>query len=115
MTRTNQGGSGLSFIVIGIILVGLLAGGIYLVRQQLNQPEQTWPPEESSEVVSEDQEEIPVDESAPSQEKAPETSTETTVELPQTGIAEITTVFSLGLLSLTVVAYARSRRPELSL
>jgi hypothetical protein len=115
MTRTNQGGSGLSFVVIGVILVALLAGGVYLVRQQLTQPDQTWLPEESGEtVVSDDDEEVAAD-PVPENEESLQVADVSAAELPQTGIEDVTPIFSLGLLSLTAVAYARSRRPELSL
>ena len=35
MVRTNQGGSVLSFIIIGTVMTLLLLGGIYIVRQQV--------------------------------------------------------------------------------
>jgi len=36
MVRTNQGGSVLSFIIVGTVLVALLVGGAYGVRELLN-------------------------------------------------------------------------------
>jgi hypothetical protein len=33
-TRANQGGSVVSFVVVGVILVGLVAGGVYLLKQR---------------------------------------------------------------------------------
>ncbi|MDB5184124.1 MAG: hypothetical protein JWO07_805 [Candidatus Saccharibacteria bacterium] len=39
--RTNQGGSVVSFVVVGVILVGLVAGGIYLLRQRNDNADKT--------------------------------------------------------------------------
>ena len=41
--RTNQGGSVVSFVIIGVVLVALVAGGVYLLRHQdgTNTPDST--------------------------------------------------------------------------
>lgn len=38
-TRTSQGGSVVSFVVVGIVLVALVIGGIYLLQHRSGSPE----------------------------------------------------------------------------
>lgn len=42
-SRTNQGGSVLAFVVVGVLLAGLVVGGVYLLRQRGEQA-RTAPP-----------------------------------------------------------------------
>ncbi len=138
MVRTNQGGSVLSFIVVGIVAVLLLIGGAYAVRQQSNtQPEltqprgTTTPPQETnkpspsdthdknkateSEKKNEKQSNETEQQSAPAQ-PMPVSGLGDGGELPQTGPREtLGALIVIGLLIATALSYLRSRRPELSL
>jgi LPXTG-motif cell wall-anchored protein len=109
MKRTAQGGSIRNFIIVAVLLVGVIAGGVYILKQQ-NQPAEPLP-DEGVTVV----EEQPLEESAPEKvEELP--GSVVTEELPQTGVAEnIGVVLAAGFVSAAIVYYTRSRRPELSL
>lgn len=125
MVRTNQGGSVLGFIVVGVVLVALFVGGAYTVHQLSAQPEvapaqpEQAPPKsrENKDDSSKDQPQKTDNQPAkPQQNPAGNSSQSPAAELPQTGPAELLgTLLALGLLSATAVSYARSRRPELSL
>lgn len=73
MTRTNQGGSIVSFIVVGVVLALLLVGGAYLVHRH-NNPAATPTP-----TPAEDSQEAATEESDPdeSSEADTDSSTET--------------------------------------
>lgn len=125
MTRTNQGGSVLGFVVAAVLMTGLLIGGAYTVRQLTAQPEPTQaankPQEQktSQNPAKEDEKKTQEKNSAPADDTA---QTETTLpgsgaqELPQTGPESLVgSAVILAILSGMAVSYARSRRPELSL
>ncbi len=134
MVRTNQGGSVLSFIIIGTVMTLLLLGGIYIVRQQVgigaSVPAPTQPqaptsgddsPNPSDEETASEQPDkeppvatpvVPREEEKPT--ATPPAATEVVpqenAQLPQTGNAE-TFGFLLGavLLTLASVSYVQSR------
>jgi LPXTG-motif cell wall-anchored protein len=119
MVRTNEGGSVLSFVVVGVILAILMVSGVVLVRQQSINSHKPAPAPQK--VVKTDKN--PTTTPAPSggsttpapQPKAPSSGSTTTPapnkELPHTGPAETAmTVLGLGLLTASSVAYLRSRR-----
>jgi len=114
MRQSTQGGSVRKFIVVAIILVAVIAAGVYFIRQQTLQPEPL--PEEVSIPAEEEQaspEEVKEPEIQPVAELPGEAVTE---QLPETGPAEsLGTFIALGAVSLMAIYYARSRRPELSL
>lgn len=117
MAGVRQGGSILNFIIVAVVLVGLLAAGVYVVRQvtQLSPEEGIATREEDSEEVAEAQSsnEEQSDEVAQELPGVAESSAE---ELPRTGPAEVISgVLALGMLSLVTTYYLRSRRVELSL
>lgn len=113
MTGKRQGGSVLNFIIVAVVLVGLLAAGIYIVRQvtqqnppsvavEENEPEPVPTPEEKAQ-------EQPVKE-------LPGGDHSEAVELPQTGPLEaMSAVFAVGILSLAIAYYLRSRQTVASL
>jgi LPXTG-motif cell wall-anchored protein len=117
MARTNEGGSVLVFVVVGVILAGLLVGGIYLVNRQTPQPKPQTP------VVQKPQEKEQGPPPAEPGNSQPHPSSDQSepknngsVELPATGSKEtIGSLIVLGLLSGAVASYVRSRRPQLSL
>ncbi len=132
MVRTNQGGSVLSFIIIGVVAVSLLVGGVYYVRQQIDasnaepvrpEPQQAEEKQQQNPEKKSSEAPAPKDDGAQRKERQqqmapPSASSDTdkSAELPQTGPAEfLATVAALGLLSASGVSYLRSRRPELSL
>jgi LPXTG-motif cell wall-anchored protein len=130
MVRTNQGGSVLSFIIIGAVMVLLLAGGAYIVRQQSHrgtltpaptQISKTPAPSGNKPATSTPQK--PADkkpQSAPTPQPSPaltpqpvpsSPSTPATSQLPHTGPAEtMSSLLAVGLLTGVSVAYLRSRR-----
>jgi len=122
MVRTREGGSVLSFIIIGIVLVGLLVGGIYGLKQLTPQPAPNQPQPEQ--VGTEEQTPGPESETQP--EAAPEHTTEIQPEqdnssenqsahLPQSGPANVySSILALGVISFAVVSYLRSRRAQAS-
>lgn len=119
MVRTNQGGSVLSFVIIGVIMAAILVGGVYVVRQQTLQPATETP----QEVIEEPPATTPTEEAEkeaekPQKEKAAQQTpqAEEEVELPQTGPAEsLVTLIAVALLGFTATSYIRSRRAGLSL
>jgi LPXTG-motif cell wall-anchored protein len=121
MARTNEGGSVLVFVVVGVILAGLLVGGIYLVNRQTSQPRPQAPVAQKPQ--EKEQGPPPAEpgnsQSPPSSaQPGPDTSTANNgnVELPTTGPKEtIGSLVVLGLLSGALAGYVRSRRPQLSL
>lgn len=119
MTGTKQGGSILNFIVVAVVLVGLLAAGIYVVRQVTQQSSP-----EGGVVSTQEEDSERSEESQPPQEveiegqvhELPGVTEDSTEELPRTGpIETLGGALALGMLSLVTVYYLRSRRPELSL
>jgi LPXTG-motif cell wall-anchored protein len=133
MASVNQGGSILSFLLIGGILTAVLVGGAYFVQQRVggtttdkapvvvqpaNQsPDQAankpTPPADDKKVAVEPKKEEPKKE-AP--KAAPQTTTPPTTELPKTGPVEtISSIVGAGLLSGMLVAYVRSRRTSVTL
>lgn len=45
MVRTRQGGSVLSFVVVGVLLLAIFAGGAYVVRQNMQPAQEELPTE----------------------------------------------------------------------
>lgn len=128
MVRTNQGGSVLSFIIIGVVLVGLLVGGAYVVQQQATPetppatPTPQQPENENEQPPASERQDKPTPQEQKDNGQESDEAAEGTPpagnagELPATGPAELlTTLFALGLLSMTAISYTRSRRPDLSL
>ena len=126
MVRTNQGGSVLSFIVIGVAMALLLIGGAYFVRQQIDQPVSQGPVKTPEQPKPQPQKPEQPAKPTPSptpprvEKPAPPTSLPQTPvvptptpnsELPKTGPVETTSVLvALLLLTLAGVSYIRSRR-----
>jgi len=131
MNRVNEGGSVLSFVVIGVVLALLLVSGVYFVRQQMttraetkpqttNEPQTPPSDQKSDEPKAED-----TNKSATNDEQKASTGSTTPSEmprnatspaLPQTGPAEsVTAIIAVALLSATFTAYLRSRRDYASL
>lgn len=135
MVRTNEGGSVLSFAVVGVILAILMLGAVVAVRQQSINSQKPAP----QKIAKTDDKKSPATTPAPSGDStapAPETtapsSGSTTTpsapapqtqpstggavvapnkELPHTGPAETAmTVLAAGLLTASSVAYLQSRR-----
>lgn len=119
MAGVRQGGSILNFIIVAVVLVGLLAAGIYVVRQVT----QSSPEEGIATQTQEEESEGLVEAQSPKEEKSEETMQElpgiaksSAEELPRTGSAEVIGgVLAVGMLSLAVAYYLRSRRVELPL
>jgi hypothetical protein len=126
MARANRGGSVLGFSIAAVVMAGLLVGGAYTLRQLTSQPvvaqgeaPQAKPDDGQS---SENKANTSQNPDSTSQNNnaqvgaTPSSSNSQASQLPHTGPGELlTTVAAIGSLSATAVAYARSRRPELSL
>lgn len=113
MGRTNQGGSVLSFVVVGVILAGLLVGGIYFVNQQTSQPPTpvSRQPEKSANKDDKQTKKQTPPAAEPGNKPQSETDTNTATELPATGPTELVgSLIVLGLLGGVVTSYLRSRR-----
>lgn len=117
MGRTNQGGSILSYVIIGGVLALLLVGGVYFMRQQAASPQ----PAEGPTPVADQPAKEPTPEQTQPEEVKPEASTGQPAPqqaqppaasgLPQTGPAEsIMALLALGSLTAAVIAYMQSRR-----
>jgi LPXTG-motif cell wall-anchored protein len=125
MTRTNQGGSALSFVIVALVLAGLLIGGTYTVRRLTTQSDQTQSPpapaqQDKTPSTDKPQQDGASSTSDQSQASTPQTGTQTQgtnpTQLPQTGPKELMgSIIAIAALSGMAVSYARSRRPELSL
>lgn len=119
MVRTNQGGSVLSFLIVGVIFVGLMLSGAYFVRLQTNQQTSNQPkpvvaqPEKTQPEPSLKQEGATEQASIKEESNAVPSNTTT---LPQTGPVETMSVLvALMCLSIAGVSYVRSRRIHLPL
>lgn len=122
MVRTNQGGSVLGFIIIGIAMALLLIGGAYFVRQQIDQPVSQGPVKTPEQPKPQPQKPEPAKPTPtptpPHVEKPtppaslPQTPAPTpSSELPKTGPAETAGVLiAILFLTLASVSYVRSRR-----
>ena len=139
MASSNQGGSILSFLIIGGVLVALLIGGAYFVQQRSTasdsekDPVVTQPAAQSTDATDKKQAPASQDKKVAVEPKKDEAKTEATpkeevpkptaqpvappaTQLPKTGPAEtIGSLLGVGLLSGMIVAYARSRRPAATL
>ena len=152
MVRTNQGGSILSFVIIGVVLTSLLVGGVYIVHQRadarvaVTQPtpaDKTTTPatpgdnapvatpgtnQTTTEPTSPDATSSPTPTPTPSDQtptpttlpsgstdtssSTPPSSTSTpATALPHTGPAEtLGSIIIMGVMTVAVVSYVRSRR-----
>lgn len=134
MASSNQGGSILSFLIIGGVLVAGLIGGAYYVQQRSNAadsgnaPIVTQPAAQSNDATDKKPAPATTDEKTaaePKKEEAkanpapaatPQPVTPPATQLPKTGPAEtISSLLGIGLLSGMIVAYVRSRRPATTL
>lgn len=140
MANSNQGGSILSFLVIGGVLTALLVGGAYLVQQRSTRSSTTPAPvvvqpvgqtpdkadtttapiADDKKVAVETKKEEPKKEAPKpaAQQPAPATTkpAPATAELPKTGPADfLSSIIGAGLLSGMIVAYTRSRRSSVTL
>jgi LPXTG-motif cell wall-anchored protein len=132
MVRANQGGSVLSFLIIGGVLVALLIGGVYFVRNQANgsvaqattdQQKKSDMPEQAAPAKTDDKDKKAEDKKAT--ETKPDTSKKEApapspaprpAELPQTGPAEtVAAMMGVSLLVGAATAYYRSRSQRLAL
>lgn len=134
MVRANQGGSVLSFLIIGGVLVALLIGGVYFVRSQANesvaqattdQQKKSDMPEEAAPTKTDNKDKKAEDKKTT--ETKPDTSKKEApaptpspaarpAELPQTGPAEtVAAMLGVSLLVGTATAYYRSRSQRLAL
>jgi LPXTG-motif cell wall-anchored protein len=128
MASSNQGGSILSFLIIGGVLAALFVGGTYLVQQRAarsetvqtpvaqpaNQSEDKTPAAEDKKAATKTEPKAEVKQTAP--QPAPQSTAPATTELPKTGPAQMLgSIIGLGLLSGTTIAYVRSRRTNVTL
>jgi LPXTG-motif cell wall-anchored protein len=119
MVRTNEGGSVLSFVVVGVVILLMLVGGIFAVRQLTSQPAPlTQEPAKTTPEQAKPQEQKPQESTKPSssekeQAATPQTQTPaaSNPELPKTGPTEtVGFTLVLALITLAGVSYFRSRQ-----
>jgi LPXTG-motif cell wall-anchored protein len=139
MASSNQGGSILSFLIIGGVLVALLIAGAYFVQQRSTAPhsdkvpvvtqpatqskdttdKKQAPATEDKKVAVEPKKDEAKTEAAPKADApkaTPKPATPPAAQLPKTGLAEtVSSLLGLGLLSGMIVAYARSRHTAATL
>lgn len=128
MVRTDQGGSVLGFVVIGIVMAALLVGGIFAMQQSRITPGPTPAPQQPNEQPadqkpaekpSEEKEKPapqPTPQSAQQQAPAQLPSNGPMHEMPQTGPVEtMASAIAVLLVSGVLIAYIRSRRQLASL
>lgn len=118
MRRTNQGGSVLSFIIIGVILAALVLGGAFLARQKIDTAIKPAPAPTSPAAPQQGNGSAQAPAAQP-QPSTPSPSSQATVpqpapssgKLPQTGPKEdILSLLGVGILGYGLAAYLRSRR-----
>ena len=121
-TRTNQGGSVVSFLVVGVVLAAVVFGAIYLVQKRGDTP--TPEPTPSGPVIGQsDQPQPSGSPASPSPSATPSGSPRPSsqpggqqpapsTDLPATGPADDLVLLALpiALLVASIVAYSRSRR-----
>lgn len=126
MANSNQGGSILSFLVVGGVLGALLIGGAYFVQHYTERSNATQSPigkpatestgkaeNKTTPAVDDDKataepqkEEAP----KPAPQPAPQATAPSASELPQTGPTEsVIGMLAAGLLTFVVLSYLRSR------
>jgi uncharacterized surface anchored protein len=121
MVRTNEGGSVLGFVAVGIVILGLLIGGIFAVRQITAQPapltsepaktdtDQAKPQEQAQKPTNNDKTTPNEEQKRPTPQ--PQTPAVAKPELPKTGPTEtFGLMLSLSLVTLAGVSYVRSRQ-----
>lgn len=127
--RTNQGGSVLSFIIVAVVLLGVVLGGIYLVRRATSSTQTAGDNAQESSTTSPqstlEEQKTPATETAPatppkSDNSQAQTNTSqssgSAATLPQTGPVEtISTALTLAVITGVAVSYARSKRQLSSL
>lgn len=124
--RTNQNGSVVTFVIVGVVLAAVVAGGVYLVNQRSKQASSSQPTSSQSAPVStgepssrntEDQSGASSSSSSSNSQTSTSPSTSVTSpsarggRLPTTGPAEdgLRLVF-VGILAGIATAYVRSRQ-----
>lgn len=121
-TRTNQGGSVVSFLVVGAILALVVLGTIYTVQNRNSDPQPSPSPSVSQSGTPQAPQEstpanptatpTPTPTSTPRSSAQPSNPPASTDNLPATGPADDLVMLSLpiALLVGSAVAYARSRQ-----
>lgn len=118
-TRTNQGGSVVTFLIVGGILVAVVVGGIYAVQRRSQETPSPSPVVSTSPSASPS----PAGTSVPnpttnpgSQSTQPPASVPQGSTIPSTGPSDdFISVVAFAVLSGLLVAYVRSRRSRLRL
>lgn len=126
--RTNQGGSVVTFLVVGAVLVAVTLGGVYFVQQRGSAPVATPPSPSPSSSPSVSQSTAPSASPRPSTSASPRpsaspaptshptTGTAPTTHLPETGPADdlVLAIIPTALLVGAAVSYIQSRRTHYS-
>lgn len=120
--RTNQGGSVVTFVLVGIILVGTLIGGIYLVTMRgqqarknqeiaTSQPQKTSSPQNNTSTNLQNSSNSDSETNKNGLRENSASSGSGNANLPQTGIEfNFGQFLGLYLLTMTSVAYVLSKR-----
>jgi cytoskeletal protein RodZ len=115
MGQANQGGSVVGFVIGAVVLAALVVGGAYWVNWQSRQtatPPKQDPPKTQPQAPKPEQ---PKKEEKSTPSQTPPTST-SPAQLPATGSEQaIGASLALGLVTMLIVYYARSRHSRFSL
>lgn len=118
--RTNQGGSVVAFVIIGVVLASVVGGGVYLVNQRnkqtgTSQPSTSQPTANPQETPSNGSSSTQPQPSSQAQNNPASTGVtqapQSSHQLPATGPAEDAFLSLIAIASLTaaITAYARSK------
>lgn len=117
--RTNQGGSVASFVIVGIVLVALVAGGIYTLRHRTATDTPTGVGTNSpapSPVSSDSKAPTPSKSASPSPSASPQPTespapTPAPTDMPATGPSDLLSSGIIGAILIgSLTSYAQSRR-----
>lgn len=116
-TRTNQGGSVINFLIVGIVLAAITLGAIYFAQQRskdaANEPKSPVAVSPSSQPVPSSTPPAP-NPASPSPSPSPSASptVPTTGVMPSTGPSDdlLAVSLPLALIVMTGIAYTKSRR-----
>ena len=125
--RTNQGGSVISFVIVGVVLASVVAGGVYLVNQRNKQNTTKQPTTSQPSTTPQGANNKPASQPTPTPANNPSSSTPTSGPQPQPTNGHLPTsgpndalfqLFALSILVGLATAYVRSqisRRQPVSL
>ena len=121
--RTNEGGSGMAFIIVSVVLAAAVIVGVYFIHQRGQQQASVQPASKSKDQPKSQPVTPPAAASQQPTASKPQSTTDSQIptsgvsqssHLPATGPVDTTIqLVAIGLLTTAVVAYVQSRRQQL--